>query len=312
MSEAPISSTVDNDTLIADQDTSTVWAIAALLAAVVLWGASFSAMRVTLRALNPWSVMWLRMTIAMIVLLPFTGRVWPKTYRQGDWKFLLPMVLFQPCLYFFLESHALVLTTSSQAGVISASVPVMVSVGAWFFLKESVHKLTFIGFIVAIAGVTGLTLMQASGGPAENPILGNTLELCAMVSAASNMLIVKQLSRRYNPWTLTAMQTLAGFIFFLPGLYYLWPVDWSAWDMTMVLSMVFLGSFVTLGAFGLYNWGMSRIPASRAATFINLVPVTAVILGWVLLNETLTLFQLIAAAVVIGGVYLSQKAQSRA
>jgi drug/metabolite transporter (DMT)-like permease len=186
-----------------------------------------------------------------------------------------------------------------------------VAVGAWFFLKESVHGLTFVGFIVAIAGVTGLTLMQAPGGPAENPILGNSLELCAMVSAASNMLIVKQLSRRYNPWTLTAMQTLAGFIFFLPGIYYLWPVDWTIWNVTMVLSILFLGSFVTLGAFGLYNWGMSRIPASRAATFINLVPVTAVILGWVLLNETLSLYQIMASAVVVGGVYLSQKAQSR-
>ena len=75
--------------------------------------------------------------------------------------------------------------------------------------------------------------------------------------------------------------------------------------------MLFLGSFVTLGAFGLYNWGMSRIPASRAATFINLVPVTAVVLGWVMLNETLTLYQIMASAVVVGGVYLSQKAQSR-
>ena len=55
--------------------------------------------------------------------------------------------------------------------------------------------------IVAIAGVTGLTLMQNPGGPAQNPVLGNVLELCAMVSAAANMLIVKQLSRRYNPWT---------------------------------------------------------------------------------------------------------------
>ena len=310
MDDTPIAAT-NAESLIADRDTSTVWAIAALLAAVLLWGASFSAMRVTLRVLNPWSVMWLRMAIALIVLAPFTRRVWPTTYRKGDWKYLIPMVLFQPCLYFFLESHALTLTTSSQAGVISASVPVLVSVGAWLFLKESVHGLTFIGFVIAIAGVTGLTLMQNSGGPAENPVLGNTLELCAMVSAAANMLIVKQLSRRYNPWTLTAMQTLAGFVFFLPGIYYMWPLDKSIWNMTMVLSMLFLGSFVTLGAFGLYNWGMSRIPASRAATFINLVPVTAVVLGWVMLNESLNLYQIIASAVVVGGVYLSQKAQSR-
>ena len=314
MADTPLVTTVAaaaGSDQVSERDTSRFWPIAAILAAVLLWGGSFSAMRVAVHVLNPWSVMWLRMTIALIVLIPFTGRVWPKTYQKGDWIFLLPMVIFQPCLYFFLESHALVLTTSSQAGVIAASVPILVSVGAWLFLKESVHGLTFVGFVVAVAGVTGLTLMQTSGGPAQNPVLGNTLELGAMVSAAANMLIVKQLSSRYNPWTLTAMQTLAGFIFFLPGLYYMWPVDQSIWTVNLILSMLFLGSLVTLGAFGLYNWGMSRVPASRAATFINLVPVTAVVLGWVILNESLNLFQIIASAVVVGGVYLSQKAQSR-
>ena len=74
-----------------------------------------------------------------------------------------------------------------------------------------------------------------------------------------------------------------------------------------MLSLLFLGVSVTLGAFGLYNWAMSRMPASRASAFINLVPVLAVLLGWLVLNEGLNQLQLLAAMVIVGGVILSQR-----
>jgi len=77
--------------------------------------------------------------------------------------------------------------------------------------------------------------------------------------------------------------------------------------MLLIFSIVFLGALVTLGAFGLYNWGMSHIPASRASVFINLVPVTAVAVGWMVMGESLSGLQCVAAATVILGVGISQK-----
>lgn len=286
-------------------------AVAAILAAVFLWGGSFSAMRVAVQALSPWSVMWLRMITATVLLIPLAGKLIPTKYRKGDWKLLIPMVLFQPCLYFLLESYALRFTTSSQAGVISGALPLMVAFGASLVLSETIPRPAYIGLLVSLIGVACLTLLQGSAGAAANPLLGNTLELCAMASAAANMIVLKRLCQRYNPWTLTAMQVFAGAIFFLPGLFLMVRAEESQWTPQLVLILLFLGSFVTLGAFGLYNWGMSHIPASRASAFINLVPVNAVFFGWVLLGETLTLPQFAAAFAVIGGVWLSQKSRTR-
>jgi drug/metabolite transporter (DMT)-like permease len=73
-----------------------------------------------------------------------------------------------------------------------------------------------------------------------------------------------------------------------------------------VAGLAFLGGGVTLGAFGLYNWALSRIPASRDAAFINLVSVVAVAAGWLLMGEPLTPLQCLAALAVAGGVGLSQ------
>jgi drug/metabolite transporter (DMT)-like permease len=70
--------------------------------------------------------------------------------------------------------------------------------------------------------------------------------------------------------------------------------------------LAFLGSFVTLGAFAFFNWGLSRLPAARAALFLNLIPVIAVLLGWAALGESLSILQCLCAAAVIGGVLLGQ------
>ncbi len=281
---------------------------AALIAAVILWGVSFVGMRIVLRSLNPMSAMWCRMAAALAVILPFVRKLKPENYLPGDWKLLLPMVLFQPCLYFLLETNALLLTTSTQAGVISASVPVLTAVGAWIFMKEQISRLTVTGICISIAGVIFLTLSQGNSSDAANPVLGNIMEMFAMVCAAANFLMVKKLCGRYSPWTLTALQIIAGFIFFLPGLFRLFTVDASIWTPQIILSLLFLGIFVSLGAFSLYNWGISRLHATMAASFINLVPVVAIITGWLVLGEALTGIQLLAAAGVIIGVIMSQKA----
>ena len=292
------------------RDDGDVLPVAAIVVATLFWGASFSAMRVCVQTLGPWTVMWLRMMMALLLLVPFAPKLRLSAYRRGDWKWLLPMALFEPCLYFFFESNALRFTTSSQAGVIAASLPLMVALAAWLTLSEKVSGIALLGMGVSIAGVAALTLLQGTESGAQNPLLGNGLEMLAMVSAAVSIVLVKRMSARYNPWTLTALQTLAGAVFFLPGAPGLFR-DPVVWTPQVVWSMLFLGSFVTLGAFGLYNWGMSRLTASRASVFINLVPLFAVVFGWTLLGESLTVYQCLAAVAVIGGVWVGQRGAGR-
>jgi drug/metabolite transporter (DMT)-like permease len=216
------------------------------------------------------------------------------------------MILCQPCLYFALEVKALTLTSSSQAGLISATVPLLTSIAAWFTLKEKLGPRFVAGLVVSLIGVVWLTLGNAPRFDGGNPVLGNSLEFGAMIADTVSMIIVKKLSSRYNPFTLTAMQVLGGLVFFLPGVWGIAHTPIRAWSADLLLIIMGLGAFVTLGAFGLYNWGMSRITASRASAFIYLTPVTAVIVGWFFLNETLTTGQCMAACVVIAGVMLSE------
>lgn len=280
---------------------------AALVLAVLFWGGSFPAIRVAVSQLHPQAVMFCRMTIACLIMAPFIKKLKPAAWDRRDLKLLIPMVLLQPCFYFFLESNALKLTTSSQAGVISAFVPILVTLGAWLFLSEKINSKIIQGLVVSVVGVAALTLCGETGTPGDNPILGNSLEFAAMACAAGNMLLVKRMSEKYNSWTLTGMQFLVGLIFFSPGILHLIKTPAVLLRLDLMAALIFLGVCASVGAFGLYNWSMSKIPASRASVFINLVPAIAVFLGWTLLGEALSPGQIAGALLVGFGVFISQK-----
>ncbi len=279
----------------------------AVLGAVLLWGASFSAMRAALADLHPWSVMWLRMVVALACVLPLYRSIDLSMYRRGDWKLLLPAVVLQPCLYFWFESAALGLTTSAQAGVISASVPLLVAVGAWVALREELTRRTVWALLLSLAGVAVLSFSGQATESAPSPLLGNALELGAMVCAAANMILIRFLGRRYGAWTLTVMQVVTGCLFFSPGALRLLDVPAGTFDTQLVLILLFLGAGVTLGAFSLYNWAITRMPAGTASAHINLIPVVAVTCGFLFLGETMSVVQLAAAGVVLISVLMTQK-----
>ncbi len=277
-----------------------------ILGAVLFWGSSFPAMKAALRVLDPWSIMWLRLTVGSLVLTPVLSRIVPVKAVLTRWRLFLPLAALQPCLYFLLESYALQYTTSAQAGIVAACLPIMVALGAHLFLGERLGRKAYAGLLFSVMGVAWLTLAGTPSGDAPNPLLGNLLELAAMACASGSMLLIKHASERFGPWTITAVQTLVGAVFFLPGIGPLLHVP-SA-DLASVLPVaVYLGSCVTLGAFGLYNIGIARIPASRASVFINLVPVVAVGFAWIFLGETLNSMQLLAACCIFLGVWITQK-----
>jgi drug/metabolite transporter (DMT)-like permease len=200
----------------------------------------------------------------------------------------------------------MLLTTASQAGMITAMLPLMVAVGARVVLGEVLTVRTVIGFAVAIVGACWLSLAGQPSMDAPNPLLGNFLEFMAMVCATGYIISLKHLTARYSPFFLTAVQAFVGAVFFFPFLFLPSTVSPKGFDVIPALAIVYLGAVVTLGAYGLYNYGVSRIPVSRTSVFFNLVPVFTVLLGAVILDERFSFFQYVASGLVFIGIYLSQ------
>ena len=114
-----------------------MWAYLALAAAMILWSSTFILMKVVLTAYHPFAMVFVRMVVGMLLLAPFSLRLWSNVrYTKGDWKPLLLLVLAEPCMYFMFEGYALRYTSASEAAMIISLLPLFVGVGAFVFLRE--------------------------------------------------------------------------------------------------------------------------------------------------------------------------------
>ena len=279
-------------------------ALVSLITAMLIWASSFIALKLSFEELHPAQVLFIRMSLASFCFLLIWKWIPRTPYKPGDWKLLLLMVTMEPCLYFVFEAIALQNTSASQAGVVTSLLPLLTAIGAYLAFNERLNRLTILGFVIAIGGGILLSLSGEANEHAPNPILGNFFELLAMVCAAVYTLTVKFLVARYSALYLTAIQVFSGSLFFLiPALYVPFPSSVSA---TTISAVVYLGVCVSIGAYGMYNYALTKVPATQAASFINLIPAFTVLFAFVLLGERLNAWQVIACIIVISGLAISQ------
>ncbi|MED5524310.1 DMT family transporter [Gallaecimonas pentaromativorans] len=284
--------------------------LVALVLAMALWASTFVVLKVVFVEVSPLWVICARMWIAAIALLAMK-RFWGKAhYQKGDWRLFAAMSLAEPCLYFVFEAKALLYTSAGQAGMVTAVLPLLTVGGAVLVLKEKASPRLWLGLAMALVGVLWLSAAGTVSADAPNPLLGNSLEFAAMVCAAIYSLSLKKLSDRYSPLWLTAIQAISGSLFFLPMALLSAPVP-SGLSSQALLSMLYLGLGVTLGAYGLYNFAMARLPAARVAVFVNLIPLFSLVMAMVLLDERLSPSQLLASSLVLLGVMVSQQGAAR-
>lgn len=288
-----------------------VMALCLLAGAMFLWSGTFIAMKAVLAHVHPVFMVFVRMAASSLLMLPFLRVWWRRTpYSAGDWRILALLVVSEPCLYFIFEAYALRYTTASQAGLITALLPLLVGVSAFFVLGERLAPRVWAGFFLAVCGVAVLTLAGENSESAPNAFFGNALEFMAMLMACVYTLCVRRL-RGYPPFFITAAQALSGTFFF--GLLLLLmdaPLPESLPPPQALFCLGFL-AFSTIVAYGFYNMGIARFSAAQAASWLNLIPAITLFLGISLLGESLNFIQAVAVAPILVGVVLSQSARVR-
>lgn len=284
---------------------------AAVILAILVWSSSFIALKIALAAYSPLTVMAGRMLAASLVCLPLLPPVLRFARRSPLRRILLLSVLCEPCLYFLFETFALRATSSAQAGMIISLLPLPVAAGAWLLLGERLPLRGWLGFALAIVGVVWLTLGAEASENAPHPLLGNLLEGVAVLCAAGYTLCAKRLMSVLPPAAMTAAMSFAGALFFVPLALLPLPiaptslaVDLPVW--APVAAILYLGTVVTFAGYGLYNYGVSRMDAGRAAAYMNLTPVATLLMSVAWLGDVLAPIQYVASGVVLLGVLLTQ------
>ncbi|MBQ9246261.1 DMT family transporter [bacterium] len=282
-----------------------LFAYLSITIAVLLYGTTLTATKICLEYYSTPHLMFFRMLVSTILFIPFLFTLYKNIKIDlKDIKLILLMMLCEPCLYFIFETNALKYTTSGQAGIVSSLEPVILVIAARIILKEKFVKIVYLGLFISILGSVLLSLASDESELAPNPLLGNFLELIAIVLTDTCVITTKYLMEKYPPFFLAGISVIGGLIFF--GIYnFVDGGNFSVAVNTSIFLVIYLG-MLTVVAYFLYNFAICTLPASKFSPFLFILPVAAVIFGWFFLGETINLKQAGACILVFLGIYICQ------
>jgi len=273
---------------------------AAVALTVILWASAFAGIRAGLRSYSPQSVALLRYLTASLAL----GIVALVTRMPlPAWKDL-PRLALTGFLGFAFYNVALNAGEQSiQAGVASlivASAPIFVAMLAGIFYQERLKPIAWAGIFLSFAGVAVISLRD---GNQMRLSLSALLVLAAAISQALYTVTQKPLLKRYTPLQFVSFSVWTGTLFlliFTPGLIAQAPRA----TPQATLAVVYMGIFP--GAIGYASWSfvLSRLPASKAGSFLYLVSGVAILIAWIWLGEIPVVSELLGGLLVICGVVL--------
>ena len=279
----------------------------ALFSVVIFWGLSFVATKVALESFPTFTLIFARFALAgCVFLILMVLRGFPRLDRKEHVRIIL-IALFEPGLYFTFETIGLQHTTAPMASLIIATIPVAVLILAALFLGERTKLAGALGMGISLGGIAILITADPQFSLAvSGHMLGDLLIFGAVLSAAFYMVCARSLGRNRSAMEVTSLQAIYGALLFVPA--FLWElpeVQWVEISGRSVAALGFLTLFATIGAFLCYNHALTRLPATRAAIFINGIPVVTALSAWALLGERLTLVQVGGGAMVLAGVILT-------
>ena len=257
--------------------------------ASALWGTGFFFGKIALEEMGVAHMVLYRFLFACVALAPLVVRH-PARLNAAEWRMLLLASFLGVPLQFLLQFKGLSLTTVSHASLMVGTMPVLLAVAASLFAHERLDTSGWAALAASTAGVAMIVLgrtpsASSGGGPS---IAGDLLVVVSLIIALGWVLANKRLMEHHPPVVVTAYGLMSGaamlavIVLATNGAPPVQGVNVKAW-----LALAASGFLCTASTTLLWNWGMHRVPASRAGVFLNLEPAMGSLLGVTLLGDRL-------------------------
>jgi drug/metabolite transporter (DMT)-like permease len=265
----------------------------------------FSPIFVRLSELGPIATGFYRLFLALPLLWLWMHREQrPAEASKVEWLAMaVPGILFAGDILFWHWS--ITYTTVANATLFANLAPVIVTFGAWFFLREHITLAFLAGMALAMAGAA--LLVSGSAAMGARYVLGDVFGLITACFFGSYVLAVARLRDRHAASTIMFYSSAVSCVLLLAATLAsgesLVPRGPNGWIALFALAWI----SQAMGQ-GLIAHALGHLPASFSALVILIEPLTAAILGWVWLGEALGLLQAVGGAIVVAGIAVARRA----
>lgn len=281
-----------------------------LVLTAFFWGGTFVAGRIIAREASSFSAAFLRFLVASLFLCGFALRT-HRTIPLPERRHLIALLVLGltgvfSYNYFFFSGLQLI--PANRASLIIATNPVFIALASAILFGERLRPINGLGILISVAGAA---LVVAKGDPALLLVgfgRGELFILGCVASWGAYSLVGKSVMRTLSPLLAVTYACVIGMALlavpaFSEGVIAAIPT----YSPAIWCAIVYLGLFGSAVGFIWYYEGVRAIGPSRAGVFINFVPLTAVVLAYLLLDEPIDLSLMIGAGLVATGVALTNR-----
>ena len=274
-----------------------------------MWSISFVFYRIGVPEFGSLAFASLRVIFAGLTMIIFLI-VSPKD-RAGikeRWKILTIVGLFSAAIPFILFSFSAQTVNAGVLAVLNAAVPMMSGFIASTFFNEKLAKKQIVGLIIGVIGVVILMSESLFSESGSQDLSSNLLPMGYALLGAVGYAVGANITRNYlediSPVAITAGSLIIASLVMLPIAVYNFPygasISVKAW-----VSVICIGVFSTAIALVFMNQLIKSIGPMRATSITLVIPIFAIILGYLLLGEALDIGAIIGSMVILVGTYLS-------
>ncbi|MEN9629547.1 MAG: hypothetical protein RJA10_2774, partial [Pseudomonadota bacterium] len=250
---------------------------------------------------------WLRFGIAAVAMLHWVRRApgeAPLSLHDRwllFWESFLGNFLFSICML-----YGVALSSAVAAGVAMAGIPGAVALLSWLFMRERIAPRVWLAIACAASGIAMLALARSDDSSQAVSPLGYALLLGAVLCEACYVVIGKRLTGNVSPRRISALINLWGLVLVTPlGLWQALSFDFSAVRAPTWGLLVFYALAASMVTVWLWMKGLTEVPAARAGVFSVMLPVSAALIGVLVLGEPFTAVHAFAFVMALAGVLLA-------
>lgn len=276
---------------------------------VMIWGTTFVSTKVLINnGLTPVEILIYRFTIAYVCIWLLS----PRKLFADSWRDELLCLLIGMTggsLYFIAENTALQITMATNVGLIISVTPVVTALVYYLFdRKQRPGRKLILGSLVALLGVA-FVVFNGSFHFKLSPV-GDILTLVAALMWAFYCLFSRMLSGNYPTVFITRKVFFYGVLTVLPMLL-LEPMNFDVEVLTrptVVFNLLFLGVVASMLCYLMWNQAVKLIGTMRTANYLYITPLVTMFTSAVAIDEPVTLIAILGCFLILGGVYLTEKA----